>query len=142
MIVSGHLALKLIEKEVCIKYKPYVIMVVYQLILWYAEPLQAIANEHHEGYKLGQQLGDITNASYNLFFCNQANYITGQNLSTVQTKAKDFIQNQLKQKRQGILIGPVQLHYHIVALRQGLHVLEAGRVDDIPTIAEITFLMR
>ena len=137
MIVSGNLALKLVEKEVCMKHKPIVIMMVYQIILWYTEPLQAIADAHHEGYKLGQQLGDITNASYNLFFCNQANYITGQDLSTIQTNAKDFIQDQLRQKRQGILIGPVQLHYHAIALRQGLHVLEAGRVDDVPTIAEV-----
>ena len=137
MIVSGNLALKLVEKEVCIKHKPYVIVVVYHIILWYAEPLQAIADAHHEGYKLGQQLGDITNASYNLFCYNQAKYVAGQDLSTVQTNARDFVQDQLSRKRQDILIAPVLLHYHAIALRQGLHVLEAGRVDDIPTIAEI-----
>ena len=107
MIVSGNLALKLVEKEVCIKYKPIVIMVVYQIILWYTEPLQAIADAHHEGYKLGQQLGDITNASYNLFFCNQTNYVAGQDLSTIQTNAKDFIQDRLRQKRQDSLICPL-----------------------------------
>ena len=31
----------------------------------------------------------------------------------------------------------MRFYYHIVALRQGLHVLEAGRVDDVPTEAEI-----
>ena len=94
MLVSGKLALKLVEKEVCMKHKPFVIVAVYQIILWYTEPLQAIANEHHEGYKLGQQLGDITNASYNLLCCNQTKYVAGQDLSIVQTTAKDFIQDQ------------------------------------------------
>ena len=131
------MALELVEKEGCIKYKPFVIVVVYQFILWYTEPLQAIANEHHEGYKLGQQLGDRVYATYNLSFCNQANFITGQNLSTVQSHVRDFIQDQLGRKRQDFLINPVLLHYHIVTLRQGPHVLEAGRVDDVPTIAEI-----
>ena len=63
--------------------------------------------------------------------------MVGQNLSTAQTNARDFVHDQLNRKRQDILIGPVLLHYHAIALRQGLHVLEAGRVDDIPTIAEI-----
>ena len=135
--MSGNLALKLVEKEVCMKHKPRVIAVVYQFILWYTEPLQTIANAHHEGYKLGQQLGDITHMTLNLFFCSQANYVAGQDLSTIQTDLKDHIQDQLRRKRQDHLIGPVLLHYHIVALRQGLHVLEAGRVDDVPTIAEI-----
>ena len=119
------------------KHKPFVIVVVYQFLLWYTEPLQAIADAHHEGYKLGQQLGDITFASYNLLFCNQTKYLTGQNLSPIQTDLKDFIQDQLSRKRQDSLIGPVLLHYHVAALRQGLHVLEAGRVDDVPTEAEV-----
>jgi hypothetical protein len=76
-------------------------------------------------------------ATFNQIFCNLINYQTGQNLSTIQTNVRDFIQDQLRQKRQIHLIGPVLLYYHIVALRQGLHVLEVGRVDDIPTIAEI-----
>ena len=88
IVSSGNLALKLVEKEVCMKYKPFVIAAVYQFVLWYTEPLQAIANALHEGYKLGQQLGYITFASYNLFFCNQANYMAGQDLSTVQTNAR------------------------------------------------------
>jgi len=137
MIVSGNLALRLVEKEACMKYKPFVIAVVYQILLWYTEPLQAIADAHHQGYKLGQQLGDITNVSLNLLLCNQTNYAAGQDLSTIQTNAKDFIRDQLRQKRQDSLIGPVLFYYHIVALRQGLHVLEDGRVDDIPSIAEI-----
>ena len=82
-------------------------------------------------------LGILQYASLNLFFCNQTKYVAGQDLSTVQTNAKDFIQDQLEAKTTRLLIGPVLLHYHVVALRQGLHVLEAGRVDDIPTIAEI-----
>jgi hypothetical protein len=137
MIVSGNLALKLVEKEVCIKHKPFVIVLVYQFLLWYTEPLQAIADAHHEGYKLGQQLGDITHALYNLLCCSQTNYVAGQDLSIVQTNAKDFIRDRLRQKQQDSLIGPVLFFYHIVALRQGLHVLEAGRVDDVPTIAEV-----
>ena len=119
------------------KYKPYVIFVVQQFMLWYTEPLQAIAETHHEGYKLGQQLGDVTYATYNLVICNQTKYLTGQNLSTLQTNVKDHIQNEISRKQQGFLIGPVLLHYHVVALRQGQQVLEAGRVDDVPTIAEI-----
>ena len=137
IIVSGNLALKLVEKEVCMKHKPFVIVAVYQIILWYTEPLQAIADAHHEGYKLGQQLGDITHASYNLFFCNQTNYVAGQDLSTIQTNAKDFVQILLNRNQIGIVAFPVLLHYHAIALRQGLYVLEAGRVDDVPTIAEI-----
>ena len=137
MIVSGNLALRLVEKEACMKHKPFVIVAVYQIILWYTEPLQAIADAHHEGYKLGQQLGDITHALYNLLCCSQTNYVAGQDLSIVQTNAKDFIQDQLNRDQKEIVVFPLLLHYHIVALRQGLHVLEAGRVDDVPTIAEI-----
>jgi hypothetical protein len=137
MIVSGNLALKLVEKEVCMKYKPFVIAAVYQFILWYTEPLQAIANALHEGYKLGQRLGDITYASYNQFFCNQANYVAGQDLSTVQTNAKDFVQIHLNRNQKELVAFAARLHYHAIALRQGLHVLEAGRVNDVPTIAEM-----
>ena len=137
MIVSGKLALKLVEKEASLKYKPMVIAVVQQFILWYTEPLQAIAETYHEGYKLGQQLGDTTFTVYNLSFLNQTNYLTGQNLSIVQTNAKDRVQNLLSRKQMGFVRVGVLLHYHAIALREGLHILDAGRVDDIPTIAEI-----
>ena len=138
MIVSGNLALKLVEKEVCMKYKPRVIMMVYQFILWYTEPLQAIADAHHEGYKLGQQLGDMTHMALNLICCNQTNYLAGQDLSTIQNNAKDFIRDRLnRQKRQDRLIAPVLFYYHIVAIRQGLHVRMTFHL-----LQRLTFLIR
>jgi len=33
--------------------------------------------------------------------------------------------------------GTILLHYQAIALRQGLHVLDTGRVDDVPTEAEL-----
>jgi len=140
MIVSGKLALKLVEKETSLKYKPVVIVVVYQLTLWYTEPLQAIAETHHEGYKLGQQLGDAF-AMYNLHLYNQTKYLTGQDLSTIQTNAKDFIQYQLSRKQKYLVPASVLFYYHVIALRRGLHILDAGRVDDIPTISEMETLI-
>ncbi|MGV7235813.1 MAG: hypothetical protein ACQ9ET_06075, partial [Nitrosomonadaceae bacterium] len=130
-------ALKLVEKEACNKYKPMVILVVQILLLWYTEPLQAVAISHHEGYKLGQQLGDMTHSTINQFLSFQTNYLTGQDLSTVQASAKHFIQNQLRRKQTYHVPGSVSIHYHAIALREGLHILNAGRVDDIPTISEI-----
>ena len=141
MIVSGKLALKLVEKDASLKYKPMVIVVVYQLILWYTEPLQTVADSHHEGYKLGQQLGDTSNASMNLSLYNQTKYLIGQDLSTIQTNAKDFIQYQLSRKQKYLVPASVSLYYHVIALREGLHILDAGRVDDIPTISEIETLI-
>ena len=140
MLVSGKLALKLVEKEASLKYKPVVIVVVYQFTLWYTEPLQAIAETHHEGYKLGQQLGDAY-AMYNLHLYNQTKYLTGQDLSTIQTNAKDFIQIQLSRKQKYLVPASVLFYYHVIALRRGLHILDAGRVDDIPTISEMETLI-
>ena len=135
------MALKLVEKDASLKYKPMVIVVVYQLILWYTEPLQTVADSHHEGYKLGQQLGDTSNASMNLGRYIQTKYLIGQDLSTIQTNAKDFIQYQLSRKQKYLVPASVSLYYHVIALREGLHILDAGRVDDIPTISEIETLI-
>ena len=114
-----------------------VIVAVYQFMFWYTEPLQAVADSHHKGYKLGQQLGDMTYSTLNLFFNFQLNYLTGQVLSTVQASAKHFIQNQLSRKQKYCVPGSVLLYYHVIALREGLHILDAGRVDDIPTISDM-----
>ena len=141
MIVSGKLALKLVEKETSLKYKPRVVAVVSQMILWYTEPLQTIAETHHEGNKLGQQLGDTACAMYHLNLYNQTIYLTGQGLSTIQTNAKDFIQYQRSSKQKYLVPASVLLYYHVIALREGLHILDSGRVDDIPTISEIETLV-
>ena len=120
------------------KYKPRVVLVVYQLILWYTEPLQIVADSHHEGYKLGRRVGDVLHSTQNQFLSFQTKYVAGQDLSTVQTSSRDFIQIQPNRGQKDLLVAlSVLLYYHVIALRQGLHILDTGRVDDIPTIAEI-----
>ena len=134
--LAGKLALKLAGKRASLKYKPNVIAAVYSFILWYSEPLQAVADAHYSGYKVAQQVGDVLYATYNLFINCQTNYLTGQNLCTIQSNVKDIVSGMVSQKQKDI-VHCVIVYYHVVALRQGLHMLDAGRIDDIPTEAEM-----
>jgi len=86
----GRLALKLVEKNASsLKYKSAVVLVVYQTIFWYNEPLQSIAESHLMGYKAGQQLGDLLFSSWNLQLSIILNYIGGHNLISLQKAIKD-----------------------------------------------------
>lgn len=127
----------MVEKAASLKFKPNVMLVVQQFILWYSEPLQAIAERHHSAYTVGMQVGDVLMASMNLSLYIQTNYLSGQNLSTVHSNMKDYIQNHLTRNQQDLIDLITPLYYHVIALQQGLHMLDAGRVDDIPTEAEM-----
>ena len=86
----GRLALKLVEKNASsLKYKSAVVLVVYQTIFWYNEPLQSVAESHLMGYKAGQQLGDLLFSSWNLQLSIILNYIGGHNLITLQKAIKE-----------------------------------------------------
>ena len=129
----GRLALKLVKEEVSSKkHRSSIIILVYQFTLFYCKPFQAIASVHHLGYQAGMQNGTVIHATLNIYFCHQMNYITGQDLSTVQSNMKSFVIHQLNTNNKKFIAPPALLHYHALALREGLHVLDS-RVDDVPT---------
>lgn len=134
----GRIALKLVEKNASsLKYKSAVVLVVYQTIFWYIEPLQSVGESHLMGYKAGQQLGDLIYSSWNLQLSIILNYIGGNNLIALQKAIKEcsmkLIQNQ------SLFPGFILLHSQVTALTQGLRVLDAGTriIDNIPTEAEL-----
>ena len=135
----GRLALKLVEKNASSsKYKPLVIASVYYSTLWYVEPFQSTAEEHQLGYRVGKQLGDFTQSLHNSFVSVKTGHLAGQNVSVTQSYIKDEYRLLCQDNNeQNFLPDSVLLHYHAIALREGLHVLNAGRVDDIPTESEI-----
>jgi len=91
----GRLAIKLVEKNASSsKYKPVVILQCHQTTLWYAKPLQAVAEAHQAGYKAGQQLGDFLYSPWNLQLSITLDYLSGQNLFTIQSACKDYIEKQ------------------------------------------------
>ena len=58
--ITGGISLKLLEQKDCSRYKASVIVTVYQLIMWSAEPFQAIVDAHLVGYK-GTHHASLTN---------------------------------------------------------------------------------
>ena len=99
----GRLALKMVEKNLSSsKYKPLVILLCHQTILWYAEPLQSTAQAHQAGYKAGQQLGDFLYSIWNLQLSITLEYLSGQNLFTIQSACKDYIEKRLAEKQQNL----------------------------------------
>ena len=99
----GRLALKMVEKNPSSsKYKPVVILLCHQLILWYVEPLQSTAQAHQAGYKAGQQLGDFLYSIWNLQLSLPLGYISGQKLLTLQSACKDYIEKRLAEKQQNL----------------------------------------
>ena len=135
----GRLAVKLVEKnESSSKYKPMVILIAYQTILWRSEPLQSTAEAHHKGYIAGQQLGDFKSSWWNSTTSLIMNYLTGQNLCTSQANIKQDYTKMIQDEEQSFVFVYILLHSQVVALRQGLHTLNAGRVEKlIPSEAEL-----
>jgi hypothetical protein len=92
---AGRLALKLVEKNASSsKYKPMVISICHNAILFHSEPLQSTAQAFHKGYKAGQQLGDFLSERLNLLMSITMNYLAGQNLRAVQATIKDYVESQ------------------------------------------------
>ena len=87
----GRLALKLVDNNTSSsKYKPIVILLCHQTILWYTEPLQSSIQAHRAGYKAGQQMGDFLYSFWNLGSSITCNYRSGQNLCTIEADTKHF----------------------------------------------------
>ena len=87
----GRLALKMVEKNTSSsKYKPMVILFCYQTIMGYTEPFQAGAEAYYTGYKAGQQMGDFLYSFWNLMSSITYNFLSGQNLRTIETATKHF----------------------------------------------------
>jgi len=135
----GRLAVKLVEKNaLSSKYKPMVILIAYQTILWRSEPLQSTAEAHYKGYIAGQQLGDFKSSWWNSHTSLIMNYLTGQNLCTFQATIKQDYTKMIQDEEQSFVFVYILLHSQVVALRQGLHTLNAGRVEKlIPSEAEL-----
>jgi len=132
----GRLALKLVEKNTSsLKYKSAVVLVVYQTIFWYIEPLQSVAESHMMGYKAGLQLGDLLFSGWNLQLSIILNYIGGNNLIALQKAIKECSM-KLTQK-QSLFPGFILLHSQVTALTQGLRLLDTRIIDNIPTEAEL-----
>ena len=92
---AGRLALKLVDENASSsKYKPMVISICHNAILFHSEPLQSTAQAFHKGYKAGQQLGDFLSERLNLLMSITMNYLAGQNLRAVQATIKDYVESQ------------------------------------------------
>ena len=132
----GRIALKLVEKNASsLKYKSAVVLVVYQTIFWYTEPLQSVAESHLMGHKAGQQLGDLIYSSWNLQLSILLNYIGGNDLIALQKAIKDCSMKLIQ--KQCLFPCFILLHSQVTALTQGLHLLDTRIIDNIPTEAEL-----
>jgi len=56
-LVTGGIALKLVERKELSTHKASVILSVYQSIMWLSTPLQAIVDAHDMGHKGEQKSG-------------------------------------------------------------------------------------
>jgi len=100
----GRLALKLVDNNTSSsKYKPIVILLCHQTILWYTEPLQSTVQAHQAGYKAGQQMGDFLYSFWNLMSSITCNYRSGQNLCTIEADTKHFSERLAENQHKNLL---------------------------------------
>ena len=120
------------EKKESSAIKSSVISLVRNSILWASEPLQSSANAHLLGQKCGQQSGDLLYANLNWYMSIITSYVAGQSIVTVQENCQDFI-SKMQRPQFTPRGGAILLHSQCLVLKEGVAVLDAEAVDNIPT---------
>ena len=135
---TGRLSLELLDKTApsSARYKAEVISFVYALVLWTVEPIQSIVDALYQGHRVGLKVGDFLSSSLNLHLTITYGYVAGQELRNVREKARDFIRVMMSKKNTAFTSGTILIHSHTVALMEGPQILDAGRVDDVPSESE------
>jgi len=128
----GTLALRLLDKINAQRYTSAVIALVGTLVSWVAEPLQSIADSHLLGYKYGQRNGDVVSSSLNYQFYLQVLYFSGQSLSTVRIKTREFGHELLQRKQVFGYNGACLLYQQSAALIEGMDFVEEGE-ENLPS---------
>lgn len=105
-------------------------------MLWASKPLQSFVDAHALGRKSGQQTGDFLYATLNWHVYVVMEYVVGHGIDTVLRDIREFIWQMQSRSSQAFLGNSILLHYHVLALKEGLHVLDGGSVCNIPTEGE------
>ena len=135
-MLTGRLALKLVENKLSVIHKSLVIAAVYHLILWASDPLQSIIEAFEIGRKVGQQSGDFHSSSLDWHASIMTSYVAGVSLGKVQTNFEEFILT-MKSRNSREFIGGSIVHFHQArVLKDGLCALDAKPSNDIPTERE------
>ena len=125
------------EKKDSSAQKSSVIAFVHFNILWASEPLQSSANAHLLGQKCGQQSGDLLYANLNWILSIGTSYIAGQSIVTVQENCRDFITEMQRINHKQFLGSAMLYHSQCLVLKEGVAVLDAGGVGNIPTERDV-----
>jgi len=132
----GRLAMKLLQKRDLATQSSHAIFLVHQTILWLSDPLQSIVDAHLLGQKAGQQSGDVVLSNLNWHVSIVVSIVAGYELNDVAEKSTFYIREVQGLENQlfaGFMIFSVLLHSTVLALKEGLHVLELDHIYNIPT---------
>jgi len=135
-MVAGRLALKLLQKRDLATQSSHAIFLVHQTVLWSSDPLQSIVDAHLRGQKAGQQSGDEVLSNLNWHLSIVVSHVAGYELNNVAKESTAYIREVQGLENQlfaGFMIFSVLLHSTVVALKEGLHLLELDHIENIPT---------
>lgn len=126
----GTLGLRLLDKINAQRYTSAVIALVGTLVSWVSEPLQSITESHLLGSKYGERNGDVASGSLNYQFYLQLSYLSGQNLSIVREKSREFAHKLLQRKQKFMFNGTCSIHLQAVAFIEGSEFSKEGNGTD------------
>ncbi len=137
--MTGRLALKLSERGDSCVCKSSVIFFAFQSTLWADVPLQAIADMHRQGHKVGERSGDFLYSTLNVFASAIISYFTGENLSTVRKEIRDLILKMQGKSNQSFVgwANSSLIHLQLVILQDGEERLNEDRLDDVPGLRAV-----
>jgi len=97
-------------------------------------PLQAIANAHRQGHRIGERSGDYLYSTLNNAMAIMVNYLAGEDLSTLRKEIHDFILEKRGPSNKSFITwgNASLLHLQMVVLQDGEERLNEERIDDIP----------
>ena len=87
---TGRLALKLVRKEGNARFFSSTIAHV-GCVLWLAEPLQSIVEDHKSAFLAGKASGDLFHSLMNQFLGIVASFVAGQPLDTVKDRIQAHV---------------------------------------------------
>lgn len=102
-----------------------------------SEPMQSIAESHLLGYKHGERNGDIVSSQLNYLFYLQISYLSGQSLTFVREKSRDFAHQLLQRKQKFLMPGSWTLHLQSVLFMEGPDYEEEEANMQFPTLEQM-----
>jgi hypothetical protein len=105
--------------------------VVYPSILFLSTPFQSNADAHAIGHRVGQQSGDNRCAFLNMWMVHTTSYIAGKCLNDCRTNFRKAAMEGMR-RTVSFFHHICLFHVQVCALIEGLHLVDAENIDDLP----------